>query len=50
MVAKLDNMVTAWMWPAYGEAEIVEGIEETEINAKEGTIPRTIFEDIFVFD
>lgn len=37
-------------WHGYGEATMVRGLKEEETSVKEDTIPRPIFEDIFVFD
>lgn len=50
IVDKLDNMVTTLERPKNGEATMIKGVEQEEMNVKEITIPRTIFEDIFVFD
>lgn len=47
---KLDNMVTTLKWPENGEATMIKEVEQAEMNVKEITMPRTIFEDIFVFD
>ncbi|XP_003977163.2 zona pellucida sperm-binding protein 3d.2 [Takifugu rubripes] len=50
IVDKLDNMVTTLEWPENGEATMIKEVEQAEMNVKEITMPRTIFEDIFVFD
>lgn len=50
IVDKLDNMVTTLKWPENGEATMIKEVEQAEMNVKEITMPRTIFEDIFVFD
>lgn len=50
IVDKLDNMVTTLEWPENGEATMIKEVEQTEMNMKEIKMPRTIFEDIFVFD
>lgn len=49
VVDKLDNMVTL-EWPENGAATMIKEVEQAEMNVKEITMPRTIFEDIFVFD
>lgn len=44
----VDNLDLEWR--GYGEATTVGGLEEEEMSLKEDTIPRPVFEDIFVFD
>lgn len=41
----MDNLDLEWP----GEATVLRGLEEEEVSVDE-TIPRPIFEDIFVFD
>lgn len=50
IVDKLDNMETTLEWLENGEATMIKEVEQAEMNVKESTMPRTIFEDIFVFD
>lgn len=47
---KLDNMKTVLEWSGNGEVTVVKGQDQKKVHVKEVTIPRTIFEDIFVFD